>query len=352
MENERLLFIYLSSHVHISSEDALAFIKGDSSSGKSRLGARRVCEVLSRGTFPGEAGKIVEYCDGNDISIIAYPDTSYPDKLKHTGYAPPALYVRGDSSIVERFAGAVVGSRKPTQAGLRFCRKLAEEMALNDIPVISGFARGIDTCAHRWALEGNGKTVAVFGSGVDVIYPGENEELYHEVIESGCVLSRFPPGTQPFGWNFPIRNSIIAALSDFVCVVEAAQKSGSLITARYGAEYGKEVFSVPGNPLFPQSEGANRLIKNGAHPLTGIADILEAFGLSATKPKKKRKRRNDPDMTEIETRVLEILTDGMSLDDVASVMTEGIKDVSAALVMLEVKKLVERGPDGYYFRLA
>lgn len=350
MEREKLLFIYASSYNHISSEDILSYLKDDGKAAQARLGEQRVSKVACRSEFTEVARKIVEYCARNDIAVITYLDPSYPEKLRNVGYAPPALYVMGDCSILEGFAGSVVGSRKPTVSGLRFCRDLVNEMVLCGIPVISGFARGIDSCAHRAALGGNGKTIAVFGSGVDVIYPRENEKLYHEMIESGCVLSRFPPGTKPMGRNFPLRNRIIAALSDFVCVIEAAKKSGSLITARHGVEYGKEIFSVPGNPLYPQSEGTNRLIKNGAHPLTGFSDILEAFGLSQVSPGKKG-RRNGYDLSSSERKLLDILIDGMSLDEISSVMHEDIQNVSATMVMLEMKNLVGRGTDGYYFRL-
>lgn len=350
MEREKLIFIYLSSFNHITSGDILAYLNGDTSSARFRSGAEQVSRIACRREFPDAAKKIIEYCAEKEIRVVTYPDPSYPEKLKKIGDAPPALYVLGDSSILEGFAGAVVGSRRPTLSGIRFCEELVREIALRSIPVISGFARGIDSCAHRVVLERSGKTAAVLGSGADVVYPGENEKLYHEIIQSGCVLSRFPPGTPPLGRNFPIRNSIIAALSDFICVIEATRKSGSLITARYGVEYGKEILSVPGNPLYPQSEGTNILIKNGAHPLTGISDILNAFGFTHIDPRKKR-RRNDHDLSNVERRLLDILNDAMSLEEISSIMQEDTKDVSATVVLLEMKNLVGRGADGYYYRL-
>lgn len=354
MERNKLLFIYSSSCNHISSADILSFLEGNTSSGKSRLNPQGVEKIAGKSEFLEVAENIVEFCRKHDITIITYPDPTYPDKLRNVESAPPVLYVRGDSSVFEGFSGAVVGSRKPTQSGLRFCRNIVGEMVHHGIPVVSGFARGIDSCAHRASLEMNGKTVAVLGSGVDVIYPRENEKLYSEVVEAGCVLSRFPPGTKPVGRNFPVRNSIIAALSDFVCVIEAARKSGSLITARYGAEYGKEVFSAPGNPLFPQSEGTNGLIKMGAHPLTGISDILEAFGLSPGKRRvmsKKEGKEHRGNLSRLERKLLDLLTGEMSLEEISSMANDDIGQVSAAMVTLEMKNRVKRGSNGYYFRL-
>jgi DNA processing protein len=354
MERNKLLFIYSSSYNHISSADILSYLQGDTSSGKSRLNPQGVKKIAGKSEFLETAEKIIAFCGKHDITIITYLDPTYPEKLRNIESAPPVLYVRGDSSVLEGFSGAVVGSRKPTLSGLRFCRNFVGEMVLHGIPVISGFARGIDSCAHRASLEMNGKTVAVLGSGVDVIYPRENEKLYSEVVEAGCVLSRFPPGTKPMGRNFPVRNSIIAALTDFVCVIEAARRSGSLITARFGAEYGKEVFSVPGNPLFPQSEGTNGLIKMGAHPLTGISDILEAFGLSPGKRRvmsdEKTKEHTD-NLTKLERTLLDLLTGEMSLEEISSIANDDIGQVSAAMVTLEMKNRVKRGGDGYYFRL-
>jgi len=201
-------------------------------------------------------------------------DARYPSRLAEVPDAPATLHVRGSLVDADALAVAIVGSRRATPYGLEVAETLAADLAARGVTIVSGLARGIDAAAHRGALRVGGRTLAVLGSGVDVIYPPENRRLAAEIMERGALLSQFAPGTPPLPQNFPTRNQVIAALSLAVVVVEAAEKSGSLITARLAAELGREVLAVPGRITAPESRGANRLIQDGAHVAMGWEDVV------------------------------------------------------------------------------
>lgn len=201
-------------------------------------------------------------------------DAGYPSRLAEVPDAPATLHVRGALVDADALAVAIVGSRRATTYGLEVAETLAADLAARGVTVVSGLARGIDAAAHRGALRVGGRTLAVLGSGVDVIYPPENRRLAAEIADRGALLSQFAPGTPPLPQNFPTRNQVIAALSLAVVVVEAAEKSGSLITARLAAELGREVLAVPGRITAPESRGANRLIQDGAHVAMGWEDVV------------------------------------------------------------------------------
>jgi DNA processing protein len=195
-------------------------------------------------------------------------------RLAEVPDAPTTLHVRGALADADALAVAIVGSRRATSYGLEVAETLAADLAARGITVVSGLARGIDSAAHRGALRVGGRTLAVLGSGVDVIYPPENRRLAAEIVARGALVSQFAPGTPPLPQNFPTRNQVIAALSLAVVVVEAAERSGSLITARLAAELGREVLAVPGRITAPESRGANRLIQDGAHAALGWEDVV------------------------------------------------------------------------------
>jgi DNA processing protein len=201
-------------------------------------------------------------------------DARYPSRLAEVPDAPATLHVRGALADADALAVAIVGSRRATPYGLEVAETLAADLAARGVTIVSGLARGIDAAAHRGALRVGGRTLAVLGSGIDVIYPPENRRLAAEIAERGALLSQFAPGTPPLPQNFPTRNQVIAALSLAVVVVEAAEKSGSLITARLAAELGREVLAVPGRITAPESRGANRLIQDGAHVAMGWEDVV------------------------------------------------------------------------------
>lgn len=200
----------------------------------------------------------------------------YPSLLDAVDGAPAALIIKGDLALLERRCIAMVGARNASAAAVRFARQLAAELGRSDIAIVSGLARGIDTAAHQGSLESG--TLAVVAGGIDIFYPPENEPLQREIAERGLLIAEQPPGTEPRARHFPYRNRIIAGLALGTVVVEAAPKSGSLISARYAAEYGREVMAVPGSPLDPRAQGCNLLIREGATLIQSAADILEAVG--------------------------------------------------------------------------
>jgi DNA processing protein len=208
--------------------------------------------------------------------LLARGEPDYPGPLDQTEDAPPVLIVEGDLAHLARPCLAIVGSRNASAAGAKLARQLAEAAGQRGLTVVSGLARGIDAAAHRGALASG--TVGVVAGGIDVIYPPEHTELQREVAHHGLLVSEMPPGTQPQARHFPRRNRIIAGLSRGVLVVEAALKSGSLITARIANEQGREVMAVPGSPLDPRARGANALLKQGAALVESIDDVLEALG--------------------------------------------------------------------------
>ena len=206
--------------------------------------------------------------------IIASCEDDYPEILKTLSDAPPIITVMGQMSLLHKPALAIVGTRNASFNGKNITRQLAFSVSQKDYVVISGMARGIDSAAHEGALEGKGGTIAVLGTGIDVVYPPENEALYKRIKQEGLLISELPLGTQPFVGHFPRRNRLISGLSQGVLVIEAHTKSGSLITAQYAAEQGRDVYAVPGFPLDPRAQGPNRLLKDGAILVQNADDIF------------------------------------------------------------------------------
>jgi DNA processing protein len=211
---------------------------------------------------------------GRAPAQIALGAARYPANLREITTPPERLYVRGGFEERDALAIAIVGSRAATSYGLAVAERLAADLAARGVTVVSGLARGIDSAAHRGALRAGGRTIAVLGSGVDVIYPPENRRLAHEIESHGAVISQFEPGTRPLSGHFPARNRVIAGLALGVVVVEAAEKSGSLITAGLAGELGREVMAVPGPLTSPRSVGAHRLIQDGAALIQGWEDVV------------------------------------------------------------------------------
>nr|WP_240500085.1 DNA-processing protein DprA [Sphingomonas montana] len=200
----------------------------------------------------------------------------YPPLLAHIETAPPALILRGRTALLERQAVAIVGARNASAAAVRFARGLAAELADAGYLVVSGLARGIDTAAHAGA--GAARTAGVIAGGIDIVYPPENADLQRAIGDGGLLLAEQPPGTEPRARHFPYRNRIIAGLAGGTVVVEAAPRSGSLITARLASEFGRDVMAVPGSPLDPRAQGCNLLIREGAVLVQSAADVIEAIG--------------------------------------------------------------------------
>ncbi|MDE0089105.1 MAG: DNA-processing protein DprA [Candidatus Poribacteria bacterium] len=209
--------------------------------------------------------------------IVTFYDAAYPPLLKEIDTPPLILYVRGELKPEDALSIALVGSRQAKDYGRRVSYQLSYQLAKRGLTVISGFAKGIDTCAHRGALEAGGRTIAVMGNGLSLIYPAANSELVEKVIESGALVSEFPMGMKPRSENFPRRNRIISGLTLGTVVVEASNRSGALITARLASEQGREVFAVPGEIFSELSTGTHKLIDNGAKLISTVDDLLEAL---------------------------------------------------------------------------
>lgn len=233
-------------------------------------------EELINSLYRTNLDKYLEYMSKNNIEIIDIYNKYYPDKLKLIYDPPIVLYVKGNKTILNNKSIAIVGCRLPTNYGKNIANKMSYNLSINNINIISGLARGIDTCSHIGCLKSKGTTIAVVGCGLDRVYPEENKELFKDIIKSGgAIVSEYVIGTKPLAKNFPRRNRIISGLSNGVVVIEAKEKSGTLITADFALEQGKEVYAVPGNITSINSYGTNELIKQGAKVATNAQDILE-----------------------------------------------------------------------------
>ncbi|PYV32239.1 MAG: DNA-protecting protein DprA [Acidobacteria bacterium] len=237
--------------------------------------AARIAQAIFAQAGLKEAEKELKTAMASGCRLLTFAEEGYPALLRQIADPPLVLYVRGDARALTEHSVAVVGTRRPTAYGTSVTLRLAADLAQRGLVITSGMARGIDSASHRGALEANGKTVAVLGSGLDVIYPRENQKLADRIAARGAVISEFPLGTSPAPENFPIRNRIISGLALGVVVVEAAEYSGSLITARLALEQDREVFAVPGNITAAQSFGPNHLIKQGAKLVDHWMDVVE-----------------------------------------------------------------------------
>ncbi|MBX6424791.1 MAG: DNA-protecting protein DprA [Variibacter sp.] len=233
-----------------------------------RGGAKRTVAICSR----EDAERELQACARLGISLVALGEPDYPARLRDVADAPPLLAVRGRLAVLQAPAVAIVGSRNASAAGIRFAELLARGLAEAGLIVVSGLARGIDIAAHRASVAVG--TIAVLAGGHDRIYPPEHSALLEQMLEAGAAVSEMPLGWEPRGRDFPRRNRLISGLSLGVVLVEAARRSGSLITARMALEQGREVFAVPGSPLDPRCEGTNGLLKQGATLVTGVEDVL------------------------------------------------------------------------------
>jgi DNA processing protein len=286
--------------------------------------------------------------------LVTLADADYPVALRNVPLPPPFLFVRGDVLREDAIAAAVVGSRRPTAYGLRMAGQLAGDLAGRGVTIVSGFARGVDTAAHRGALAAGGRTVAVLGSGVDVVYPPENRRLALEVARAGAVVSQFPMETPPLPQHFPIRNRVIAGLTLGTVVVEAAERSGALITARLAGELGREVYAVPGNVSSPVSQGANGLIQDGAKLVRDWQDVVAEWPPAvqrALRPMAPSRAAAGAVVAAGEGRLLPLLGDEpLAIDRVIEVSGLPAGEVAASLVTLELRGLVRQLPGHRYVR--
>ncbi len=274
------------------------------------------------------------------INIITADEADYPRKLSRIAYPPSILFTKGNLEEADQTAVAVVGTRKCTSYGKQVASELAGFLARNQITVVSGLARGIDAIAHRATLEAGGRTLAVLGCGVDIVYPPEHRNLAKQVVADGALISEYYPGTPPEGRNFPPRNRIISGLSDLTVVVEAGERSGAIITAEFAAGQGRDVFAVPGSFYAIRSKGTNRLIRDGAFPLLDFNEILDALNLDR-RDEYRYARKVIPE-NDIELVLMTLLkNEPMHVDEISAATGISIDKISATLIMMKIKGLVK-----------
>ncbi|MBQ4834591.1 DNA-processing protein DprA [Pseudoalteromonas sp. MMG010] len=283
--------------------------------------------------------------DEQSICAISFFDNEYPQQLKHIASAPLLLFCKGDIRLLSTPQIAIVGSRNATPIGLEIASEFAYQLTLSGITVTSGMARGIDGAAHKGALAGSKKTIAVLGTGVDILYPKAHRLLTKQVLESGLLVSEFLPGTAATAHNFPRRNRIISGLTLGVLIVEAEIKSGSLITVRYALEQNKDVFAVPGSIKNPLSQASHFLIKQGAKLVENVSDILDEVSLSFDYD---FDSTEEPMPTEAQCKVLTCIGfEVSSVDDIVRRSGLPVEEVLSRLLDLELTDKVERVLDGY-----
>jgi DNA processing protein len=275
------------------------------------------------------------------IKAFTFHDEGYPARLREIYDYPPILYVKGSLLPQDEWCLAVVGTRKTTVYGRQATEEIVADLARNKITIVSGLARGIDSIAHRSALEAGGRTIAVFGSGLDIVYPSENASLAKTIAANGALISEFPLGTEPRRENFPMRNRIMSGLSLGVLVVEAGEGSGALITAKRAEEQNREVFAVPGSIFSLSSRETNRLIQDGAKLVRDYTDILEELNLRAVAHQIEVKEVIPASDTE--TLLLKQLSaEPVHIDEVCRGSGLPIATVSSTLAMMELKGMVRQ----------
>lgn len=296
-----------------------------------------------------EVEKEISLIQKNNISIVTIKDNNFPKNLLTINDPPPYLYVKGSITPQDNLAAAVVGTRTPSHYGVAAAERIATELAEAGVTVVSGLARGIDSAAHRGAIIGKGRTIAVLGCGIDIVYPQENKKLFEEIAENGAVVSEFPIGTPPMPQNFPMRNRIISGLSHGVLVVEASLKSGSLITARLALDYGRDVFALPGAITSERSKGTNKLIKDGAKLIECTEDILDE--LPVKRGARKESIAENRDLPPEEEGILNLLEGApLLIDTIIQEMKLSVAKANAVLLDMEIKGLIGQGPGKIFYK--
>ncbi len=295
----------------------------------------------------------------HNVTVITIDDPAYPSRLADIPEPPPLLYVKGVLVHSDANAISVVGTRRATHYGKRIAEKLAGDLARMGVTVVSGLAYGIDAAAHKGALNAGGRTIAVFGCGVDVVYPRPHSKLYEQIVRSGAVVSEFPMGAQPDPRFFPMRNRIVSGLSLGTLVVESPRKSGALITTKHALDQGREVFAVPGNIDSPYNEGCHKLIKDGAKLVENVYDIVDEvrFNLVGIGPDRESEPetsgRPDVPMSEDEKKVFNLLSMVPThIDDIGHACNLSASQTAGALMTLEIKGLAQQLPGKLFTRRA
>lgn len=301
----------------------------------------KIVEELIRVRSSISLDRIMERLEKLGIQALTWEEAAYPRLLRNIEQPPPVLYVRGSLLAEDEWAVAIVGTRRVSHYGRQTTEAIASFLASNGLTIVSGLARGVDAIAHQVALRHHGRTIAVLGNGLDIIYPPEHAKLAEAIIANGALVSDYPPGTEPLSVNFPPRNRIISGLALATVIVEAGTTSGALITAKFAADQGRDVFAVPGNITSPLSQGTNRLIQEGAFPVLDPKDILEALNLNMI-AEQKTARVNLP-ADPVEAQIYQLLSaEPVHIDEISALADQPIEMISAALAMMELKGLVRQ----------
>jgi DNA processing protein len=313
-----------------------------------RLVAADIAAQIAAGGNADGAQQAVDWLADSANAIVTLADADYPQLLLQTADPPPLLYVKGRRELLNRPALAIVGSRNATPQGLSNAEDFARALSDAGITIVSGLALGIDAAAHRGGLAGMASSLAVVGTGLDVVYPARNRALAHQLAASGALVSEFALGTPALGTNFPRRNRVISGLSRGCLVVEAALQSGSLITARLANEQGREVFALPGSIHSPLAKGCHALIKQGAKLVDSAADILEELHLAAVPSALHDAAELDPGVAQL---LSQLGFEPANLDTLCARCAMGADVVSALLLKLELQGLIAALPGGQYQRV-
>ena len=283
----------------------------------------------------------MEKLQKSGAKAITYHDAEYPSRLKEIYDYPPLIYIKGDLKPQDEWSIAVVGTRRATVYGRQVAEEMAEDLAQNNITVVSGLARGIDTVAHNSTLRAGGRTVAIFACGLDTVYPAENVNLARNVVKQGALISEYPLGAKPRPDNFPRRNRIMSGMSLGVLVVEADESSGAIITAHMALEQNREVFAIPGSILSPMSRGTNTLIQEGAKLVRSCTDILEELNLTVNVHQIEMKETSPTTDTEV-LLLKQLSAEPTHIDQVCRNSGLPISTVSSNLAIMELKGLVRQ----------
>jgi len=306
-------------------------------SGLDRSSVNAVTSWRDRISLEAEVEKLEHY----GVRALTWHDADYPSRLKEIYDYPPVLYVRGSLLPEDEWCLAVVGTRRATVYGRQVAEEIVADLARSRITIVSGLARGIDSVAHSAALDNGGRSIAVFGCGLDVVYPAENANLARRIMQQGALVSEYPLGTKPRAENFPRRNRIMSGLSLGVLVIEAGETSGAMITARLALEQNREVFAIPGSILSPASRGTNHLIQEGAKLVGNYTDILEELNLTAVA--RQIELKEVIPASETESLLLKQLSaEPTHIDEVCRSSGLPISTVSSTLAMMELKGLVKQ----------
>ncbi len=317
------------------------------------------CDAIATRRYQAVATEILDWGGREGCHFVLRGSDRYPTLLAEIHDPPLLLYARGCLEMLKAPSIAIVGTRRPTYYGLQMAQGLASDLGGRGLAIVSGLARGIDATAHRGCLDGRGKTIAVLGCGIDVVYPREHRNLTQKILENGLLLTEFPPGTAPAPQNFPVRNRIISGLALGTLIVEASEYSGSLITARLAMEQNREVFALPGNLTTPQSFGPNFLIKQGAKLVQSWRDVVEELPSAVRHEifaKEDAPAVRTPEMkllTEEENRVLELLEADQATQFDKLFRRSGIEipRLSGILLDLEMRNWIRQVPGNLYVKI-